>query len=55
VTVSVEWDVWDNIVLITVFEELSEKYDSQKNHFIESERNNNDRCSINLIFWRSMN
>ena len=34
VTVSVEWDVWNNIVLITVFEELSEKYDSQKNYLL---------------------
>jgi len=32
--ISVEWDVWNNIVLITVFEELSKKYNSQKNHLL---------------------
>jgi len=38
VTVFVEWDVWNNIVLITVLEELSEKYDSQKNYLLNQKK-----------------
>ena len=37
-TVSVRQDVWNNIFLITVFEELSDKYDSQKNHLLNSKK-----------------
>ncbi len=32
--VSVEQDIWDDIALITVLEELSKKYNSQKNHLL---------------------
>jgi len=38
VTVSVKQDVWDNIVLITVLEELSEKYDSWKNYLLNQKK-----------------
>jgi len=30
--VFVEWNVWNDIALITVLEDLSEKYNSWKNH-----------------------
>jgi len=32
--ISVKQDVWNDIVLITILEELSEKYDSQKNYLL---------------------
>jgi len=38
VIISVEWNVWDNIALITVLEELSEKYNSWKNHLLNQKK-----------------
>jgi len=38
VIVFVRQDVWDNIALIIVLEELSEKYDSQKNYLLNQKK-----------------